>query len=312
MTKFYDRKVILQKIETTEGTDASPVVGADAILTRDYAPNVFDMDTRTRNLDLPWFGARPVIPINLRRGATFNVDLAGAGTATGVPAWMKLNRLAGFDAGVVGASSVVQTPISASIPSATHWAYLDNLLLKAIGARANVGIRIEDDEFPYFAYTVLGRAPSTGGETESSPAGPTLTAWKDPVVASTENTTFSLDGFALPLRRLELNSNNDLAFRSLIGPVDRVTWRNRAWGGTILGELPDLASKDYFQKLRPGTTMVLSVTHGTAAGNIVSIAAPKVQITSIDLPDEDGIMMLSLGVILQPNAGNDEITFTSS
>jgi hypothetical protein len=59
--------------------------------------------------------------------------------------------------------------------------------------------------------------------------------------------------------------------------------------------------------------MALSLIHGTVAGNIVSIAAPKVQIVNIDVPEEDGIIMVSMDVILQPTAaGNDEITLTSS
>lgn len=311
MPKFYDRKVILQKIEPTEGTDAAPAVATDAILTRNYTPNVLEMDTRTRNLDLPYFGARPQIPVNLRRGATFEVDMAGSGTAITAPAWMKLNRIAGFDAGVPGASSVIQKPISTGIVSASQWAYVDDLLLKTVGARASMGVRMEDDEFPFFTYTVLGRAP-LAGESEAVPGAPVHTAWKEPVLASTENTTFTLDGYALPLRRMELDSNNDLAFRSLIGPQDRVTWRNRAWGGRILGELPNLATKNFFTNIRSGATVALSVIHGTATGNIVKIDAPEVQIVGIDTPEEDGILMVALDVILRPSAGNDEIVFTSS
>jgi hypothetical protein len=312
MAKFYDKKVILQKIETTEGTDAAPTVTTDAILTRNYTPNFVEMERRERNIEVPYFGAKPATPVKLQRGATFEVEMAGAGaTATTVPAWMKLNRIAGFDAGVPGASNVVQTPISTSIPSATHWSYIDNLLMQTIGARASMGIRVEDDEIPFFTYTVRGRAP-TALASEAVPGSPTVTAFTTPMLACTENTTFLLDTFAAPLRRLELDSNNDLAYRSLIGPLDRVTWRNRAWGGRIVIELPDLTAKDYFAKIRPGTTMALSLTHGVGVGNIVSIAAPKVQILGVDLPEEDGILMASFDVILQPSAGNDEITFTTS
>jgi hypothetical protein len=311
MAKFYDKKTILQKIEGTEGTDSAPVVGADAILTRDYAPNVLESDTRTRNLDLQWFGARPQTLAAMRRGATFNIDMAGSGTAVGIPSWMKMNRIAGFDAGVVnGIISVTQSPISASVPSASHWAYIDNLLLKAVGCRASMGIRIEDDEFPFFTYTLLGRAPTTLAE-EATPGTPTLTAWKDPVLANSANTTFALDGYALPLRRLELDANADLALRSLIGPQDRVNWRNRALGGRILAELPDLSAKDYFQKIPTGATMIMALVHGTTTGNIVEVNAPKVQITGIDIPEEQGFAMLAMDVILLPNAGNDEITFLS-
>jgi hypothetical protein len=311
MAKYFDKKVILQKIETTEGTDAAPVVGSDAILTRNYRPTVIDTDRKERNVEVPYFGAKPALMSGFRRGADFEIEIAGGGTATTVPPWMKVNRIAGFDAGVAGGSNVVQTPISSSVPSATHWAYLDNLQLQAVGCRASMGIHFADDEIPYFSYTVRGRAP-TALAAEATPGTPVVTAFQNPLIASSENTTFTLDGFSLALRSLDLDANNDLVFRSLIGPTDRMIWRNRSWGGRILGELPDLTAKDYFAKMRPGTTMAMSLTHGATAGNIVNFAAPKVQIVGVDLPEEDGIVMLALDVILQPNAGNDELIITSS
>ena len=109
---------------------------------------------------------------------------------------MKLNRIAGWDAGTVGGSNVVQLPVS-TIVSATHWAYVDNLLMKTVGARASMSIVFEDDEFPVFNYTVLGRSDTVLGA-DSTPGTPTLTGWQTPVLASTENTTFLLDTFALP------------------------------------------------------------------------------------------------------------------
>jgi hypothetical protein len=310
MAKFFDRKVILQKIETVEGTDAAPVVATDAIQTRNYAPNLFQMDVKVRNLDIPFFGARPEIPTNLRRGAVFEIEMAGGGAAITIPPWMKVNRIAGFDPGVAGASSVVQTPISAAIPSATHYAWIDNLLTPTIGARASMGIRVVDQDFPFFTYTVLGRAPPVL-HTESAPGVPVVTPFQTPVLANSANTTFMLDGFALPLRSLNLDNNNALIYRTLIGPPDKVIWTNRRWAGTIVAELPDLTAKNYFSYVPIGTTMALQLIHGTVAGNIVQIDAPKVQIVGYQLPNENGIVMIQLDVILQANAGNDEILITS-
>lgn len=308
MAKKYDRKVILNKIEGVEGTDSAPVVATDAILTRNYQPNVLEMDTRTRPLELPYFGARPEVPVMLRRGATFEIDMAGSGTAGTAAAWQTMNRICGFAAPtIVASTSATQAPITDAIPSASHWAYIDNLLLKTVGARASMGIRVEDDEFPFFTYTLLGSAPQTLAE-EAAPGNPVLTAYKDPLLATQGNTTFQLDGYALPLRRLELDENADLQFRSLIGVSDRTNIRGRRWAGRILGELPDLSAKDYFTKVRAGTTMALSLVHGVTAGNIVEITAPKVQITGIDVPEEQGVAMVALDVILLPNAGNDEIS----
>lgn len=312
MAKNWLKKVILQKIETTEGTDAAPVVGTDAIQVLNYQPNFISVDPKTRQIETTYLGSKPVVLAGFRRGCSFSMEIAGGGAAATVPPWMKINRIAGFDAGVA-TTSVVQTPVS-TIVSATHWAYLDNLLMKTVGARASMGILFEDDEFPVFNYTVLGRSDAVLAA-DSTPGAPTLTGYTTPVLACTENTTFTLDAFALPLRRLELNSNGDLAFRSLIGPQDRVMLRDRPWSGSIVAEVPDIATKDYFTKMRPGTTMALSLIHGTVAGNIVTFTAPKVQLTGdVSLSEEQGFAMMTMPVTLLPNAaaGNDEILITSS
>lgn len=311
--KLWERKVILAKIETTEGTDAAPVVGTDALQVLGYTPQFMDADGKVRNIERPYFGANPVLLTAFKRGATFSMEMHGGGTATTVPPWMKVNRVCGFDAGVVtGGNSVVQTPITDSIVTLTHWAYLDDLLLKVVGARGSVGFRIEDDEYPVFNYRLLGVPPTTLAA-QSAPGAPTLTGYVDPVIASTENTTFSLASFALPLRRWEMDANADLQFRSLIGPADRVQYRDRSWSGTILARVPDLTAKDYFANVRPGTQMAASCVHGTVAGNIVTIATPKLEITgNVDLSEEGGECMMTLPVTALPTNGNDEITFTTT
>jgi len=110
-----------------------------------------------------------------------------------------------------------------------------------------------------------------------------------------------------------MDANADLQFRSLIGPADRVQYRDRGWSGTILARVPDLTAKDYFANIIPGTTMAVSCVQGTVAGNIVTIACPQLQITgNVDLSEEGGECMMSLPVTALPNAGNDEIIFTTT
>jgi hypothetical protein len=315
--KLWERKVILGKIETTEGTDAAPVVGTDAFQVLDYQPQFMDADNKVRNIERAYFGAKPVALTGFRRGATFSMEMHGGGTANGttVPPWMRMNRVCGFDAGVVtGGNSVVQTPITDSISSLTHWAYLDDLLMKTVGSRGSVGFVIEDDEIPRFNYRLLGRAPSTLAE-QAAPGSPTITGYTTPMISSSENTTFSLDGFALALRRWEMDTNADLQFRSLIGPQDRIQYRQRGWAGSIVGRLPDVTAKDYFAKIRPGTTMAATCVHGVGAGNIVTISAPALQITgNVELSEEGGEVMITLPVTALPVGanGNDELVFTTT
>ena len=54
----------------------------------------------------------------------------------------------------------------------------------------------------------------------------------------------------------------------------------------------------------------LSLTHGTAAGNIVKIDAPRAQLFSPSYEDDDGVAMMSLSLSLVPDEGNDELVIT--
>ena len=314
--KIWERKVILGKIETVEGTDAAPVVGTDAFQVLGYTPQFMDADGKVRNIERAYFGANPTGLAAFKRGATFSMELHGGGLAAGttIPPWMKMNRVCGFDAGTVtGGVSVVQKPITDLIPTLTHWAYIDDLLLKVTGARGSVGFRIEDDEYPVLNYRLLGQPPANSLATQSAPGTPTIAGYVAPVLCSTENTTFSLDGYAAALRRWEMDANADLQFRSLIGPADRVQYRDRAWGGQIVVRVPDLTAKDYFANIKPGTIMAATCTHGTVAGNIVKIDAPAIQITgNVDLSEEGGELMATLPVTALPVNGNDEVVFTTT
>jgi hypothetical protein len=317
--KNYDQKVILWKIEATEGTDAAPASPTDALRVLNYRPTFMDADKRVRNIEKGYQGANPVALTSIKRGASFDMEMHGGGVSAGttVPPWMKVLRCAGLDAGVVtGGNSVKQTPISnsptVSIPSATSWAYIDDALLKTIGARCAVGFRIEDDEWPMFMVTMLGRAPTTLFEQAAPASVVPPSGYIDPVLCSSENTTFTWLGFSPALRRWEMNSNSENQYRSLIGPQDRINQRNRDWNGSIVMRVPDLTAKDYFAGIRPGTTGAASAVHGTVAGNIVQIDTPALQVTgNVDFSEEGGELMATFPVTALPVTGNDEITFTS-
>ena len=312
MPKNYDKKVILLKTEGTEGTDAAPVVGADALRVLNYQATFMDADQKVRNIETAYFGADPVLLASIKRGASFDLEMHGSGAAGTAPQWMKALAYAGFAAPALVASVSATLNPTSTVLSATHWAYLDNLLLKTIGARASVGFTIEDDEIPVFNYTLLGRAPTLLAE-EAVPGAATITGVTDPVISSSENTTFTLDAFALPLRRYSMNANVDLQYRSLIGPTDKISYRNRNWNGQIVAEVPDLTAKNYFTMIRPGTTMVCTCVQGNVAGNIVTINVPKMQITgNVEFSEEQGVLMMSIPVTALPNTGNDEINFVAT
>jgi hypothetical protein len=312
MTKNAEKLLMLFKIEGTEGTDAAPVVGTDAILTRNLDASKWEGDKDVRQLDGLYAGARPSYYKQIRKPASWEVEIAGSGvSAVTVPAWMKLNRICGFDAGVAGGSSVVQTPIFSAIPTATIYPYYDNLLVNALGSRSNLGLTFEDDQIPFFNYDALGFPPA-GLVSESAPGAPTLTGFAAPVLVNTANTTFSFGGYVPGLRKLTLDLGVKLEPRSLTGPVDRIMWRNREATGRLTIEHPDLASKNYFTNILARSIQVLSLVHGTVAGNIFQLDAARCEVDLPELSNEQGALMQSMPIRLLPTAaGNDEITFTS-
>ncbi len=80
--------------------------------------------------------------------------------------------------------------------------------------------------------------------------------------------------------------------------------------GSISMEMTSVADKDWFAAIIANTKAPLSITHGTTAGNIVVIDAPKVQLTDPQLADSEGIVMLNANLSLEPDTGNDDILIT--
>jgi len=312
MPKNAEKKLLLYKMEVTEGTDPAPVVGTDAILTRNLDATKWEGDKGVRQLDGLYAGARPSYYKQIRKPISFEVEIAGSGvSAVTVPAWMKLNRICGFDAGVAGGSSVVQTPIFTPIPSATVYPFYDNLLVNALGCRGNMQMTFEDDEIPFFMYNLLGFPPAAM-VSESTPGAPTLTAFAAPVLVNTANTTFSLGGYSPGLRKLTIDCGAKIEPRSLTGPADRIMWRNREMTGSVTIEHPDLTAKNYFTNVIARSIQALQIIHGTVAGNIVQIDAARCEIDLPDLSEEQGALMQTLPLRLLPTvAGNDELIITS-
>lgn len=312
MSYKFNRKVVLLKIEPVEGTDAAPTPAANALQTLNYQPTFMDADGKTRNIEKDYFGADPTTLANFKRGATFDMEITGSGDPGTAPQWMTAMRICGFGAPVLVAdASATQSPITDAIPSATHWVYLSKLLLKTIGARGTVSYTIQDDEIPIWSFQITGRPPETLAE-DSAPGAAVITGATDPVIASTENTTFTLDGFNVPLRSMTMAATVDLQFRSLIGPQDFMAYVDRAWSGQIVIEVPDIATKDYFSKIRPGDRMESELVHGKVSGNIVTIEHPALQVSgNVTLSEEQGYTMATIPVTALPVAGNDEIVITA-
>lgn len=299
------KRLILAKAETTYGTDSTPA-GADAVLVRNLEITPLESDTVSRELIRPYLGNSETLLANKRVGITFQVELAGSGTAGTAPRYGALLKACGMSETVVATTSVTYAPVSASFSSATIYFNNDGVLHKATGCRGTFTMTCNLNEIPTIDFTMTGiyNAPT-------DTAAPTVTYSNQatPLIFKEGNTSaFSLLSYSGCLMNVSFDMANEVVHRELIGCTRQVLITNRAPSGEVVIEAPTIAAKDFFTIAENNTTGSLTFQHGQAAGNIVTFTAQKVDIGQPTYSDSDGIQMLNLPYVAIPTgAGNDEV-----
>ncbi len=318
------KTVILAKLETTYGTDSTPAGSTDALLISNQsitplvASNV-DRNTVTGNL-----GSSEQLVGTAYVECSFDIELAGSGTATTAPAWGKLLKACGF-AETTQTASVDYTPISdisgVTNTSLSIYYYLDGQLHKLLGARGTFSIEAAIGERPVLRFRFIGK---NGGLTAATNAVPTLTAWRTPIVVTDANTgdltlgslTYTTatgvlsGGTSYPSRGVRLDIANNVVFQPLLG-AETVELTQRDPTGSISLDLTAAQAVTAMTDVLANTTTGLGLTHGTTAGNIVVLHAPKVQRLNPTVEDLNGNALHAYTLRLLPTSGNDELRIVS-
>ena len=299
------KRVLLAKTETTYGTDATPTGAANAVLVRNMDITPIVGESISRDLIRPYLGASEQLQGDQSVQVTFEVEMAGAGTAGELPAYDALLKACGMSV-VDGTTDVAYSPISTGFPSLTLYYNVDGVLHKIRGARGNVQMSITSGQIPVFSFTFTGLYTAP---TDTSLPTVDFTAWQTPLAANSTNTSgFSLLGYSGVLQSLEINFNNAVDYRSLIGS-NRVDLTDRSVSGTAVFEAPTLAVKDYFAAAIGNSLGSLAITHGITAGNKVEITSARVDVQAPTYQDNNGVHMLSVPFVCIPSSsGNDEIS----
>lgn len=111
------KRLILAKTEASYGTDSSPA-GTDAILVRELEITPLQSDTVDRELIRPYLGASQQLLANTRVEVTFQVEMAGSGSAGTAPAFGRVIQACGFSA-TTTAAAVTGTAQAGSAGSIT-------------------------------------------------------------------------------------------------------------------------------------------------------------------------------------------------
>ena len=377
------KRLILAKAESPYGTDSTPD-GTDAVLVRTLEITPIEADVVSRDLIRPYLGNSDQLLANTRVSITFEVELAGSGTAATAPRFGSLLKACGMaetttasavtgtaTAGAAGsitltgtsstndiyngmiisltggtgsgssgvivdyngstkvatvqkttaaftpdatsvyniAANVGYRPVSATFGSASIYFNNDGVLHKITGARGTFVLNASVGEIPTIEFTMVGiyNAP-----TDTAAPAVTYSNQATPLIFKAGNTsTFSILNYSACLMSLNFDIANETIYRELVGCAKEVIITNRAPAGECMIEAPTVAQKDFWTIANDDTSGILSVLHGTTAGNRVTIVAPQVDITNPTYEDSDGIQMLNIPYVAIPTtAGNDEITLT--
>ena len=300
------KRLILVKTEATYGTDSSPA-GTDALLVRNLDITPLSGDVVSRDLIRPYLGNYDQLIGLTSVGITFEVELAGSGTAGTAPKFDAILKACGLSATIVSSTSVTYAPVSASFSSATIYFNVDGVLHKLTGCRGSLTMSCAVGAIPTLAFNLTGvyNAP-----TDTAQPAVTYSAQATPLIFREGNTSsFSFFSYSGVLQSVDFNLANDLVYRELVGGTKETLITDRKPAGTVMIEAPTIATKDFFTTALGSSTGNLTFLHGTTAGNRVTFTASQVDVLNPTYQDQDSIMMLSVPYVALPTtAGNNEFS----
>ena len=300
------KRVILIEAESSYGTDPTPTA-TDVVLVRDLSITPQSSDVVNRDVVRPFLGASEQLLANTSVEVSFSVELAGSGAAGTAPRYGAALKACGLSETVSSGTSVTYAPVSSSFSSVTIHYNTDGVRHKVTGARGTVVLNASVGEIPSLDFTFTGiyNAPD-----DSALPSVTYGNQATPLVFKNGNTTsFQLLSFSAALMSLSMDLGNSTVYRELVGGTKEVIITDRAASGSVSIEAVALSSKDYFAAALTDSSLGnLTITHGTAAGNIVSLSSTKVDIGDVAYGEADGIQMLEIPYTLVPSASGNELS----
>lgn len=300
-------KTLLVKPEAAYGVDATPTGAANWIEARNVQLTPMDTDKVDRNIDLPYMGSAGSILVSFWAKLSFDVALAPSGVVATAPKWAPLLLACGTAETVTAVTSVAYNLVSTNQSSVVGYMNIDGALHKLVGMRGNVKGKQAAKGTPMlsFSFDAVYATPVTG-------ALPTVTrtGWAIEEGVNSVNTgPVSINAVALAYSTMDWDFGNKIGRIDLPGPQREVTITDRMPSASITVLAPDLATFNPFSLAENGTTVAVSVTHGSAAGKKIKTDM-QVRLIGVDYDQIEGNAAYKLTLQPLPVAGNDEIVIT--
>ena len=307
MPKLHRKRSILAKAESSYGSDPTPTGSANYVQVIDLNIEPIVSDEVSRDLIRPYMGNYEVIPANTRVNVTFDVEMAGSGSAGTAPKYGAILKACGLSETVVSSTSVTYAPVTTPSDSVTLFVNYDGIRHKVTGARGTFSLNCEVNNIPRISFSLTGifNAP-----TDTALPTVTVSNQASPLIFKNGSTSnFAIFGFAAALQSWNLDFNNEVIYRELVGGTKEVLITDRRPSGTAVIESPALSAHNFFTDYTGTSTGTNTWLHGTVAGNKVTVSCPQTDLGQPTYEDSDGITMLNLPFYATPtDAGSDEFS----
>ena len=301
---------LLAKIESSYGSNPSPVAGSNAITVTDIEVTPIESDNVQASSFQGYLGnsIQGTLLANKRVAVSFGAELSGSGAAGTASALSPLLKSCGLSETIVGSTSVTYAPVSASFSSCTILCFYGATRHLITGCRGTATISMTAGQFAMINFEFTG----IYNDVDSTAMSGTFTLANQAQALEVNNTNITTATFhgatSQRLESFDLALNNEVLFKETASSKE-ILITNRAPGGTVVVEEPVRATTDYFAKAVAVATGTTSIVLGASAGNIITVNVPRTDITGVTRGDSGGVNSLSLPYLALPStAGNNELS----
>lgn len=177
-----------------------------------------------------------------------------------------------------------------------------------LGCRGTATMNWALGEIPSISFTMTG-IYTTPTDTAQSTYTLAYANQAAPLVFKNDNVLgYSFYGVTTCLMSVQLDLGNEVVYKELIGCGKRVDIVDGQTSGTVVMEATTMATWNPFEaSLTDGAPGVLSLVHGTTAGNTISLVVPRVDLGQPTYSRDQGTEMINVPVNALPSVtGNDD------
>lgn len=266
-----NRQALFAKTEVTYGTAialaAADVIHAESVK---YQPRgeIVKGDPAK-----PGYGAVTGVVYGEHGEISFDVPLAGSGTAGTAPKWGMFLKACGWTEAVEAGESVTYSLGNPQLADSLTIKWRDAKRTHILaGARGRVSLKLAAGQRPVLSFVFRGLHADVTASAAPAPADVNWTGWIDSLPIQQGRTTFSLGGVAMTMRDYSVDSSDNVRYTDVPHQENVELLGARELTAKIKAGTPDIAVFNPETKWRTNEVLVSALVHEVGTpGRIVTI-----------------------------------------